>query len=42
MDENGEAIHEIPTDPASPPVKYLARVTKDVEASFQVDEPPPE
>jgi hypothetical protein len=42
MDENGEAIHEIPTDPGSPPIHYLARVTKDVEAAFWVDEPPPE
>lgn len=40
MDEKGEAIHEIPTDPASPPIHYLARVTKDVEAAFWVDEPP--
>jgi hypothetical protein len=42
MDENGEAIPEIPTDPASPPVHYLARVTKNVEAAFWVDEPPRE
>ena len=41
MDENGEAIHEIPTDPASPPVHYLARVTKNVQTAFWVDEPPP-
>ena len=40
MDENGEAIHEIATDPASPPVYYLARVTDKAQASFHVEEPP--
>jgi hypothetical protein len=40
MDENGEAIHDIPTDPAAPPMHYLARVKRYVEAAFWVGEPP--
>ena len=40
VDQNGEKLHQIHTDPRAPEAKYLVRVKKDVQYPFHLAEPP--